>query len=70
MAICPVSKQACPEPVDEAAAKVQSGTTAGGAPEVDPTKGTRAFHDGAWYYFCSIECRNKFSLDPDSYVKS
>lgn len=70
MAICPVTKQACPVPVNEDAAKAQTGTTAGGAKEVDPTAGTRAFHDDKWYYFCSIECRNKFTRNPDGYLGS
>jgi YHS domain-containing protein len=65
MATCPV----CQKPVDEAAAKAQSGMTPGGAKEVDPKAGTRQFHDGKWYYFDTIECRNKFSQRPDNYVK-
>ena len=65
MATCPV----CQKPVDEAAAKAQSGMTSGGAKEVDPKAGTRQFHDGKWYYFDTIECRNKFSQRPDNYVK-
>jgi YHS domain-containing protein len=65
MAKCPV----CQQPVDEAAAKMGTGTTPGGAMEVDPKAGTRQFHDGTWYYFDSLECRNKFTQDPDSYLK-
>jgi YHS domain-containing protein len=65
MATCPV----CENTVDEAAARAQSGQTEHGAFEVDPTKGTRQFHDGKWYYFDSLECRSKFMAHPDNYLK-
>lgn len=65
MANCPV----CQKPVDEAAAKAQTGMTPGGAKEVDPKTGTRHFHDGKWYYFDSLECRSRFSQRPETYVK-
>lgn len=65
MANCPV----CQEPVDESAAKAQSGMTAGGAKEVDPKAGTRQFHDGKWYYFDRLECRSRFTQRPENYVK-
>lgn len=45
------------------------GTVPGGAPEVDPTKGTRRFHEGAWYYLCSLDCRNKFLASPATYTQ-
>ena len=44
------------------------GTVPGGAPEVDPTKGTRRFHEGKWYYLCSLACRNEFLGSPASYT--
>ena len=44
------------------------GSVPGGAPEVDPTKGTRRFHEGEWYYLCSLDCRNKFLSNPDIFV--
>jgi YHS domain-containing protein len=56
--------------VNEDAAKAQTGMTPGGAKDVDPAAGTRQFHDGTWYYFDTIECRNKFTRDPDSFIKS
>jgi YHS domain-containing protein len=65
MAKCPV----CGNAVDEAAARAQTGQTAHGASEVDPTKGTRGFHDGKWYYFDSIDCRNKFVASPATYLQ-
>jgi YHS domain-containing protein len=65
MAQCPV----CGNAVDEAAARASTGQTRHGAPEVDPAKGTRQFHDGKWVYFDSLECRSKFMARPDNYVK-
>jgi YHS domain-containing protein len=66
MATCPV----CGTEIDEAAARAQTGQTAHGASEVDPTKGTRSFHDGKWYYFDTLECRGKFVVNPETYLKS
>jgi hypothetical protein len=50
MAQCPV----CGATVDEAAVRATTGFTAHGASEMDPTKGTRQFHDGKWVYFDSL----------------
>jgi len=56
MAKCPT----CGAEVDEAAVKATTSQTAFGAQEVDPSKGTRQFHEGAWYYFDRLECRTRF----------
>jgi YHS domain-containing protein len=40
-----------------------------GASEVDPQMGTRSFHNGQWYYFCSLECRTKFLGSPNTYLE-
>ncbi len=56
MAQCPV----CGKNVDEAAVRAATSQTTFGAREVDPSKGTRQFHDGQWYYFDSLQCRSKF----------
>ena len=66
MAQCPV----CGATVDEAAARATTGLTAHGASETDPTKGTRQFHEGKWYYFDSLECRSKFLAHPETYAKN
>ena len=65
MAIDPV----CGIEIDLDQAREQVGETLHGAAEVDPKKGTRAFHDGQWYYFHSADCRSKFLFSPDSYLK-
>ena len=65
MAKCPV----CGNEIDEAAARAETGQTAYGASEVDPTKGTRRLHDGRWYYFDTLDCRSKFMVSPDTYLK-
>jgi YHS domain-containing protein len=64
MAACPV----CGNPVDETAARAQTGQTAHGASEVDPKKGTRQFHGGKWYYFDTLGCRSQFTARPDAYL--
>jgi len=46
------------------------GSIAAGAPEVDPTKGTKRFHDGQWYYFHNLDCRMKFVSQPEAYIAS
>ena len=48
---------------------MQTGMTPGGAKEVDPKTGTRQFHDGTWYYFDSLDCRNRFTRDPENFLK-
>ncbi len=40
-----------------------------GAPEIDPARGTKRFHEGKWYYFDSLECRMKFVSNPEEYTK-
>lgn len=64
MTKCPV----CGAEVDVAAIKAQTGTTGGGAREMDPKAGTRQFHDGEWFYFDTIECRNNFTMQPERYL--
>jgi len=65
MTHCPV----CGREIDEAAARVETGQTAHGAAEVDPSKGTRSFHDGTWYYFDTLACRSKFMVNPLTFLK-
>lgn len=65
MAKCPV----CGRDVDEAAARAATGRTPFGAKEVDPSQGTRGFHDGKWYYFDTLDCRSKFIVSPAAYLK-
>ncbi len=45
------------------------GRVAAGAPEVGTGGGTKRFHAGQWWYFCSFQCRQKFLASPDSYVQ-
>jgi YHS domain-containing protein len=58
----------CGKEIDETAAREVSGQTPHGANEVDPTAGTRRFHNGTWYYFCGVECRSAFMAAPDTYA--
>ena len=32
----------------------------GGATETEASHGTKRFHGGTWYYFCSMACRQRF----------
>ena len=57
----------CGKEIDEERARGQTGQTTHGASEVDPEQGTRMFHNGAWRYFCSLDCRSKFMSSPDAY---
>ena len=59
----------CGQEIDEDEARTQTGTTTHGAAEVDPQQGTRSFHDGAWYYFCGLDCRTKFLASPATYLE-
>lgn len=43
----------------------QVGTVRAGAVQTDPSRGTKRFYEGAWYYFCSLKCRQQFVATPD-----
>jgi YHS domain-containing protein len=58
----------CGKEIDEEQARTQTSVTRYGASEVDPQQGTRIFHDGAWIYFCGLECRSKFMTSPAAYL--
>ncbi len=58
----------CGKEIDEQAVRAVTGQTIHGAQEVDPTQGTRRFHDGKWYYFCSLDCRSQFLANPSAYI--
>jgi YHS domain-containing protein len=59
----------CGKEIDEAAAREEVGRTAHGARVVDPQAGTRRFHEGKWYSFCSVDCRSRFMANPSQYVE-
>ena len=44
------------------------GKTVVGTPELDPTRGTKRYWDGVWYYFCSLVCRSRFDSVPSDYT--
>ena len=58
----------CGKEIDEEQARTQTSVTRYGASEVDPQQGTRIFHEGAWIYFCGLECRSKFMASPAAYL--
>ncbi|HCP22942.1 MAG: hypothetical protein FI717_07410 [SAR202 cluster bacterium] len=57
----------CGKEINEDQARAETSQTAHGAAEVDPNQGTRIFHDGAWMYFCGLDCRTKFLASPETY---
>lgn len=59
----------CGKEINEGEARATTGQTMYGASEVDPQMGTRSFHNGQWYYFCSLECRTKFLGSPNTYLE-
>jgi len=59
----------CGKEIVEADARATTGQTMHGALEVDPQQGTRSFHNGQWYYFCSLDCRTKFLATPNTYLE-
>lgn len=58
----------CGKEINLQSADNTSGETAFGAREVDPSQGTRQFHDGQWIYFDSLNCRTKFMMNPKKYL--
>ena len=58
----------CGKDVDEARLQRPQSSIASGATEIDPAVGTKSFHDGQWYYFCSLACRALFMGNPEQYT--
>jgi YHS domain-containing protein len=58
----------CGKEILEKAVNATVGHIPAGAPETDPTQGTKRFYQGKWYYFCSMACRQKFVALPDEYL--
>ena len=58
----------CQHDAHTAAVNSHVDTTASGAPESDPSTGTKRFHDRVWYYFDSVECRMQFVSNPDALI--
>ena len=58
----------CGAEVDTDAVNAHVSSSRSGAPETDPTKGTKRFHEGEWYYFDNLDCRMKFVSEPEKYI--
>jgi YHS domain-containing protein len=63
-----VKDPVCGRDVDTDAMERPVSAIDAGAPEIDPTKGTKRFHDGQWYYFHDLACRMKFVSSPEQYL--
>ncbi len=59
----------CGKEINKAAVNEAVGNIPAGAPETDPSQGTKSFYDGTWYYFCSMACRLKFIATPDDFLQ-
>jgi len=59
----------CGKEVDKDAVNAEVGNIPAGAPETDPTKGTKSFYNSEWYYFCSMACRLQFLATPDEVIE-
>lgn len=58
----------CGKEINISSADDKTGETAFGAREVDPSQGTRQFHEGEWIYFDTLNCRTKFMINPKKYL--
>jgi YHS domain-containing protein len=58
----------CGQQVSEAGVNTAVGHVSAGAGETDPQAGTKRFHGGKWFYFCSMACRHRFVATPDEYI--
>ena len=58
----------CGKEVDEASLQRSQSTIVSGATEIDASVGTKTFHEGQWFYFCSLACRAKFMGNPEQYL--
>ena len=65
-----VKDPVCGREVDTDAINSHVDRTTSGAPESDPSKGTKRFHEGVWYYFDSLACRMRFVSNPDEYISN
>lgn len=42
--------------------------TVSGAGQSDPSKGTKYFYNGQWYYFSTLDSRVRFMAEPEKYA--
>lgn len=64
-----VKDPVCGRDVDDEKIDAADSHAASGAPLTDPSYGTKRFHDGNWYYFCSMACRQRFIANPARYLE-
>jgi len=63
-----VKDPVCGQELDTEAMAHSVGAIDAGAPEIDPSLGTKRFHEGTWYYFHDLACRMKFVSNPEQYL--
>ncbi|MDY0068177.1 MAG: YHS domain-containing protein [Steroidobacteraceae bacterium] len=63
-----VKDPVCGKDVDDQKINEGESFAGSGAHVTDPSFGTKRFHDGKWYYFCSMACRQRFIANPARYL--
>lgn len=59
----------CGKEVDDQKIDAGGAMAGSGALVTDPSFGTKRLHQGQWFYFCSMNCRQRFIANPDRYLK-
>jgi YHS domain-containing protein len=63
-----VKDPVCGKDVDDQKINEGESFAGSGAHVTDPSFGTKRIHDGKWYYFCSMACRQRFIANPARYL--
>ena len=58
----------CGKPVTDPDAQDQSGWPPARAVDKGVIAATKCYHEGQWFFFCSLACRQKFIASPDTYI--
>lgn len=58
----------CGRPVTDADARDKGGWPPAQAVDKGAIAATKRYHEGQWFHFCSLACRQKFIASPDTYI--
>ncbi len=58
----------CGRPVTDADAQDKSGWPPAQGGDKGTIAATKRYHEGQWFYFCSLACRQKFITSPNTYI--
>ncbi len=65
-----VKDPVCGKEIDDKKVDAADSHSTAGAPVIDPSAGTKRYHDGRWYYFCGMGCRQRFIASPARYIQA